>query len=303
MRDQFIKSLALQAAQDESVTLVIGDLGFGVVEEFAESFPNQFFNAGIAEQAMVGLSAGLASEGRRVFVYSIANFPTFRCLEQIRNDVCYHNLDVTICSIGCGFGYGSLGYSHHGLEDIAIMRPLPGLKIFCPSDPQEVDLAVRYAVKNPGPKYLRLGKNGERALRQATDLEFAPFCVLREGVDVAILGTGSIVSEAVVAADRLANHGISAAVVSCLQVWPLVPDLLRELAVPLIVTIEEHRTTGGFGSAVLEFLSDAAYGGSTSLIGVPANVIYPSGSQEWMRKLSGLSSDRIVELVLTRLRA
>lgn len=301
MRDQFIKSLSNAAMLDDRIALVVGDLGFGVVEEFADRFPDQFFNVGVAEQAMIGLAAGLASEGRKVFVYSIANFPTFRCLEQIRNDVCYHKLDVTVCSIGCGFGYGPLGYSHHGLEDLAVMRPLPGLKIFCPSDPLEVDAAVRHAVSSEGPKYLRLGKNGEKTLHSEGTLDFASFYTLRRGPDAAILSTGSITSRAIDAADRLASLGISVSVISCLQVWPLKFELLSELSSKTLVTFEEHRTTGGFGSGVLEFLSETNFRASTDLVGVPHGVVYPAGSQEWMRDQSGLTSYRIIDLVRARL--
>jgi transketolase len=138
MRNAFIQGLSKLAENDKNIMLLTGDLGYGIFEDFEKKFPNQFLNCGVAEQNMIGVAAGLASEGKRVFVYSIANFPTFRCLEQIRNDICYHGLPVTIVSIGSGFSYGTLGYSHYAIEDIAIMRCLPGLRIFSPVDPNSV---------------------------------------------------------------------------------------------------------------------------------------------------------------------
>ncbi len=137
MRDTFIHALIDIAEKDSRVVLLTGDLGFGVVEKFAEKYPDRFWNCGVAEQSMMSIAAGLAKSGLRPFVYSIANFPTFRCLEQIRNDVCYHNLPVTIVSVGGGLGYGTLGYTHHGIEDISVMRPLPNISIYSPADPSE----------------------------------------------------------------------------------------------------------------------------------------------------------------------
>jgi len=161
MRNEFINSLCIAAKTNEKIVLVVGDLGYSVVEPFAEEFPDRFINSGIAEQNMMGLAAGLASEGYHVFVYSIANFPTFRCAEQIRNDVDYHKLDVTIVTVGGGVAYGNLGYSHHAVQDLALMRTMPNMRIFTPTDAEEVAGCMAYLVKNPQPSYLRLGKAGE----------------------------------------------------------------------------------------------------------------------------------------------
>ena len=161
MRNKFIEELERAAAENPKIALIVGDLGFSVAESFAEKFPRQFFNAGVAEQNMMGLAAGLASEGWHVFVYSIANFPTFRCAEQIRNDVAYHNLPVTIVAVGGGLAYGNLGYSHHAVQDYALMRVMPHMLIASPGDPFEVQACMRYLINNPQPSYLRLGKAGE----------------------------------------------------------------------------------------------------------------------------------------------
>src|SRR5712691_8203679 len=161
MRPAFFRALPELAAADERVNLVVGDLGFGVVEPFVERFPARFFNAGVAEQNMTGIAAGLALSGKTVFTYSIANFPTLRCLEQIRNDVCYHRADVKVVSVGCGLAYGNLGVTHHASEDVAIMRALPNMTVVAPGDPIEARLGTRAVVALDGPAYLRLGRAGE----------------------------------------------------------------------------------------------------------------------------------------------
>lgn len=161
MRNAFIQELVSLARQHPQIALIVGDLGYSVVEPFADEFPDRFINAGVAEQNMTGLAAGMASEGYHVFTYSIANFPTFRCAEQIRNDVDYHNLPVTIVSVGGGLSYGALGYSHHAVQDLSLMRAMPNMLISAPGDQFEVRACMRYLVQHPQPSYLRLGKAGE----------------------------------------------------------------------------------------------------------------------------------------------
>ena len=158
MRDAFIRTLIERARVDKRVFLIIGDLGFGVVEGFAAEFPERFVNAGVSEQSMIGVAAGLADSGYHPFVYSIANFPTFRCLEQLRNDVCYHKLPTTVVSVGAGFAYGALGYSHHAVEDAAVMRALPGMTVVSPADPWETSKATLALADLSSPSYLRLGR-------------------------------------------------------------------------------------------------------------------------------------------------
>ena len=162
MRNAFIEELVKLAVKHSNIALVVGDLGFSVIEPFADQFPDRFINAGVAEQNMVGLAAGMASEGYHVFTYSIANFPTFRCAEQLRNDVDYHKLPVTTVAVGGGVAYGSLGYSHHAVQDYALMRCMPNMLIAAPGDPMEVRACLRYLVENPQPSYLRIGKAGEK---------------------------------------------------------------------------------------------------------------------------------------------
>ena len=164
MRDAFVETLLEEAKIDENIILITGDLGFGVLDKFQKELPNQFINSGVNEQTMMGMAAGIASTGKRVFVYSIGNFPTLRCLEQIRNDICLMNNPVVVVSVGAGYAYGPQGYTHHSLEDIAVMRALPNLEVLIPADPAETKSLTRFLTKSHSPSYLRLGKSNEETI-------------------------------------------------------------------------------------------------------------------------------------------
>ena len=302
MRDAFITRLAQRASENSRINLVVGDLGFGVVTDFAEAYPLQFLNAGVAEQSMIGIAAGMAAAGRKVFVYSIANFPTMRCLEQIRNDVCYHGLDVTIVSVGAGLAYGTLGYSHHAVEDIAVMRAFPGLTIYSPCDPLEVTAAVDAICETSGPTYLRLGKNREPVLHAAPpDVASGAPLLLRDGTDLTLFVTGAIAAVGLEAASVLeSDHGVSVRVMSVPRIKPLDAGALVGAAVGTrgIATLEEHSVVGGFGSAVLEaFAADGVRLPVLSL-GLRDDVQSAVGSQEYLRNLAGLSVGEITERLL-----
>src|SRR5437867_8897552 len=214
MRSAFFDTLVRLAEDDERITLVVGDLGFGVIEPFARRFPDRFLNAGVAEQNLTGIAAGMALSGKIVFTYSIANFPTLRCLEQIRNDVCYHEANVKIVAVGGGFAYGPLGMTHHATEDLAIMRALPGIVVVAPGDPWEVERATRAIVAEPGPCYLRLGRAGEPTLHGAGDaFELGRGIRMREGRALTIISTGGLLESALEAAEQLAAAGIESRVV------------------------------------------------------------------------------------------
>src|ERR1700678_3470185 len=192
------------AAQDDRVYLLVGDLGFGVVEPFMRKFPKRFLNVGVAEQNMTGVAAGLALSGKIVFTYSIANFPVIRCLEQIRNDVCAHNLNVKVVSVGGGFAYGSAGYTHHGTEDLAMMRVLPNMTFLAPGDPIEAPLLTLAATTLPGPCYLRLGKAGEPIVHTSQpEVTIGKAIVLRKGDAGTLISTGGALAMTVKAADEL----------------------------------------------------------------------------------------------------
>lgn len=302
MRDAFVSELLLAARRDPDIMLVVGDLGYGVVDGFANELPAQFLNAGVAEQSMVGVAAGLASCGYRVFVYSIANFPTLRALEQMRNDVCYHGLDVTIVSVGAGVSYGTLGYTHHAVEDIAIMRALPGVRVLCPADPLEARAAVHDVLGAPGPAYVRLGKNGEPILHDRMPESLASILCLRRGSDLLLIGVGAVVGECLKAADILEAGGIDVAVASCPTISPMDLNWLDEWVLsPLIVTVEEHRLPGGFGSAVLEEFADRSSGIRTLRLGLDDSKLSVIGSGSYLRQIHGLDGVSIAASVRRKL--
>ncbi|QEL57703.1 transketolase family protein [Chromobacterium paludis] len=254
MRNAFIQELVDLARLYPQIALIVGDLGYSVVEPFAEEFPDRFINAGVAEQNMTGLAAGMASEGYHVFTYSIANFPTFRCAEQIRNDVAYHQLPVTVVSVGGGVAYGALGYSHHAVQDYALMRTLPNMLIAAPGDPMEVRACMRYLVANPGPSYLRLGKAGEPNFHQAPPyVSPGSWLKVRDGgTRRAMLTTGAGLQ---IAMDWVARDEYSDRAVYSMPLWSM-SDKAAQIE-PMrvheeIVTLEDHLLDGGFGSWLLE---------------------------------------------------
>ena len=251
MRNAFIDEIVTLAHAHDHIALVVGDLGFSVIEPFADAFPDRFFNAGVAEQNMTGLAAGLASEGYHVFTYSIANFPTFRCAEQIRNTVDYHRLAVTIVAVGAGLAYGASGYSHHAVQDYALMRSMPGMTIAAPGDPMEVRACLRWLIANPGPSYLRLGKAGEPCFHaDVPDVAPGRWLVVRDGEDI-LLSTGAALGAAIERAETThAGYGIATMPLWGMNAKSGQPDAIA--AHRSVVTLEDHLTDGGFGSWMLE---------------------------------------------------
>jgi transketolase len=301
MRNAFLQELFEIAKQDDRIVFMTGDLGFGVVTPFMEQLPKQFVNAGVAEQNMTGMAAGMALSGKIVFTYSIGNFPTMRCLEHIRNDVCYHNANVKIVTVGGGFAYGAMGATHHAIEDLAVMRSLPGIAVVAPGDPVETRSATRAIVENPGPCYLRLGKAGEPLVhQQAIRFEWGRAIRMREGKDVTLISTGGILQTAVRAAQILANNGIESRLLSMHTLKPLDEDVVFAAAreTRAIVTLEEHSILGGLGSAVAELLAESSLPRIPfKRIGVPAAFSPHIGSQEYMQECHGLTPDAIAKSV------
>ena len=296
MRTAFIEELINQARINQRIFLVVGDLGYSVVEPFATEFPDRFINAGVAEQNMTGLAAGLSSEGYHVFTYSIANFPTLRCLEQIRNDICYHQLPVTIVAVGAGLSYGSLGYSHHAVQDIGILRTLPQLQILSPADPGEAKAAVQWLSSNPRSSYLRLGKAGEKVLYQAKPLTQDPIMVRSGSQNIAVVATGSVLDIALQAADLLYVDGrIVPTVFSIPWLHPLNADNLRVFRdFKKIICIEEHVREGGLREIIGSILPRSV---DISGLSIPSDVLDLVGSQSFLRLAAGLTVKRIQELV------
>jgi transketolase len=297
MRTAFFGALSDAAAADRRVTLVTGDMGFGVVEEFARRYPAQFVNAGVAEQNMTGLAAGLALAGRVVFTYSIGNFPTLRCLEQIRNDVAYHRLPVTVVTVGGGLSYGALGMSHHATEDLAILRAIPGLTVVAPGDPLETRAAVPALIRAAGPAYLRLGRAGEPAVHEAPPaFALGRALRLRDGTDATIIVTGGMLARAVAVADALREDGIGVRVVSMPTVKPLDEAAVHAAAreTRAVCTLEEHAVTGGLGGAVAEVLAELE-GPRVPFrrLGLPSAFATVIGGQDHLRDAWGLSHEAI----------
>jgi transketolase len=297
LRTAFIQELIAQARLHPEIFLVVGDLGYSVVEPFAAEFPNRFLNAGVAEQNMTGLAAGLASEGYHVFTYSIGNFPTLRCLEQIRNDICYHNLPVTIVAVGAGMAYGNLGYSHHSIQDIGCLRGMPNLTILAPGDPSETKACVQWLSQCACPSYLRIGKAGEPQIHTLNVSFDKPLKVIDQKSDVAIVATGSVLSSAVAAAKDVALNGIPTDVFSFIRLKPLSEvdfEMLRDYRA--IITVEEHVWPGGIGELIA-----ARVGNTTKVVShyIPEDLYLSVGSQEHLRKKARLDSSSITDSIRT----
>ena len=261
MRNAFIDELIELAKVNQNIVLMVGDLGFSVVEPFQEQFPDRFFNAGVAEQNMMSMAAGLASEGCHVFVYSIANFPTFRCAEQIRNDVAYHQLAVTTVAVGGGLAYGNLGYSHHAVQDYALMRSMPNMLIASPGDPLEVRACLRYLTQNPQPSYLRLGKAGELCMHNEVPvIEPGRWQKIPQQVSSspnAILATGNGLQ--IAAAWKKKGQYVDYDLFS-LPLWGMGQKKFQIEQVEKyssLTTVEDHLLDAGFGSWMLESLTSS----------------------------------------------
>jgi len=298
MRDAFIQTLLEEAKIDQNIILITGDLGFGVLDKFQKELPDQFINSGVNEQTMMGMAAGIASAGKRVFVYSIGNFPTLRCLEQIRNDVCLMNNPVVIVSVGAGYAYGPQGYTHHALEDIAVMRALPNIEVVIPADPIETKLLTKLLVKSKTPSYLRLGKSNERNINQSEPvISPGKFNEIRHGDAGTILFVGSIGTTVISVATELATQGYSISVASVPFLTSLDKEYLISAAIMgPIITVEEHSPRGGFGSAVLEFLNKENIQAHVGIVAVNQKNLSQIGSQDFLRESNGLNVEEVIKI-------
>lgn len=298
MRNSFIDELVIHAKKNSNIALVVGDLGYSVVEPFADLFPERFINAGVAEQNMMGLAAGMASEGYHVFVYSIGNFPTFRCAEHVRNDIDYHQLPVTIVAVGGGLSYGSLGYSHHTIQDYALMRSMPNMLLASPGDPMEVRACLRYLITNPQPSYLRLGKSGEAVFHDEVPNvvpgEWLPIkkfnCTQSGSIENVILSTGGTLSDAIKLAESTDENNCR---LYSLPLWgqshkALQPKYAEGLK--SLTTVEEHLVDGGFGSWMLESIFNAEGNmPKITIKALDAKVCGMVGSQEELKNATGVT--------------
>ncbi len=310
MRDTFVRTLVDLAKQDSNIELITGDLGFGVLKPFWETVPDQFTNAGIAEQHMTSMAAGMALTGKTVFTYSIGNFPTLRCLEQIRNDCAYHHANVKIVCVGGGFVYGSLGMSHHATEDLAIMRALPEVVVMAPGDAIEAAAATRAIAEYPGTCYLRLGRGGEKNVHtELADFRIGQALPVGEtesvSVDVSILSSGAILDVATETSAILREQGIRVNQYSFPTVKPLDVSTIQHCAQSsrLVVTLEEHNIVGGFGSAVAEVLADMGNAPGLLRCGISDEYCIRVGNQQYLRDIYGLNATSVSQKISEMLRS
>ena len=304
MRIAFVNTLQELAEKNKNIMLLTGDLGYSVFERYIKLFPKQFINMGVAEQNMTGVAAGLAIENKTPFIYSIVPFITMRNFEQIRNDICYQNLNVKIIGVGAGFSYGPYGHTHHGLEDIGILRTLANLTIICPGDPIETELAVKKAIEIKGPVYIRLGRAGEAIVHdKRPKFSIGKGLIIKEGKDITIIATGNMLGIGLEVSKKLKNRGISVRLISMHTIKPFDSEIIIDSVkkTKAIFSLEEHSIIGGLGSAVSEVLAENKISTRFKRLGVPDRFTKEIGDQEYMRKVNGLSIDSIVEVILKSL--
>ena len=306
MRNAFAEEMTRVATTDKRVVVLSGDIGNKLFDKLKTVDEKRFYNCGIAEANMMGVAAGMAMSGLRPFVYTITPFTTTRCFEQIRVDVCYHHAPVVIVGTGSGLSYSELGPTHHSLEDIAILRTLPGMRVLAPCDASELRQALHEVLKDDSPTYIRIGKKGEADIHTSLpELKLGKVLIIRPGAEVALLCAGNMMADTLKAADLLAAAGVFAEVVSFHTVKPLDTDYLQLAAsrFKLLVTVEEHSRIGGFGSAVAEWRMALVRNVSQLAFGTDDVFMHEVGSQAYARKKYGLTADNIAATTLAALRA
>jgi transketolase len=297
VRNSFAREATRLAGTDPRVVLLSGDIGNRLFDDFKDKNPSRFYNCGVAEANMIGVAAGLAMSGLRPVCYTITPFITYRCLEQIRIDVCYHDVPVIIVGTGSGLSYASLGGTHHSCEEMGMLRLLPNLTVLAPADEHEVRAGLRAALAAGSPVYMRIGKKGEPAVHPGEiTLEIGKAIRLREGNRVCFLSAGTILPVAMEAAETLASAGISSAVYSFHTVKPLDIGLLQEAfaSFDVVATIEEHSILGGLGGSVAEWLADHPESKARLLrFGTPDHFLHETCEQEQAREIFGLTGPAV----------
>jgi transketolase len=292
MRDAFFAALTQAAERDERIWALTGDLGIGLFDDFCRVAPGRYLNVGIAEQALVGVAAGLAYAGQRPVAYSIAPFLTARAHEQVRVDVAMAHANVTLVGVGGGVGYGYLGPTHHGTEDLAVMRALPGMTVLAPADPGEASRATQAALDFDGPVYLRLGKNGEPDLLPERPFEFGRAVAVVDGADIVLASTGAILRHVLDAAESLRGIGVQASVLHFGTVKPFDSEALVRAAMRTgaVLAVEEHTVIGGLGSAAAEALAESGIGARLRRIGLRDTFAHQVGSQQHLLSVYGITA-------------
>jgi transketolase len=302
MRNAFASEITRLGAADERIVLLSADIGNRLFDKFKDAAPSRFFNCGVAEANMIGVAAGLAMSGLRPVCYTIANFLTYRCIEQIRIDLCYHHQPVVFVGTGAGLAYASLGATHHSCEEMGMLRLLPGLTVMAPADQMEVRAALKAALKHDGPVYIRIGKKGEPAVHKTEPaLEIGRAIVMREGTEVCLLSTGNMLPTCLATADRLAAAGRSTQVVSFHTIKPLDEALLAEIfsRFKIVATVEEHSVMGALGGSVAEWLADHPAPQSRLLrFGTRDEFLHETCEQESARHHFGLTAENIAAQII-----
>ncbi len=306
MRNNMIKVVCEAAKTNKDIVFVTADLGYNVLNQFYERYPDRYINVGIAEQNMTSVAAGLALEGKKVFTYSIGNFSTLRCLEQIRNDVCYHNADVKIVALAAGFAYGGLGMSHHATEDLGVVKSLPNITVFSPCDPIETRAITKAAIDMNTPCYLRLGRGGEKDIHKAEicNFEVGKAYKLSEGQDACIFSTGSITAEAKIAVEELRKRSINVTLFSFPTIKPIDESVIRECSEKYnsIIIVEEHQIHGGLASSVADVLSEYDFKHAKLVrIGLKDQYTSVVGSCDYLRSFYKMDSKSIIDKVMENL--
>lgn len=300
MRDSFFDSFFQIAKKDKNVILVTSDTGAICHNNLRKELSNRYINIGIAEQNMIGVAAGLAMASKRVYVYAIIPFATMRCYEQIRVDLCCMNLPVTIVGIGAGVDYSTLGPTHHGTEDIALMRVLPGMTIYSPSDNLLAGLLGKISVKKRGPEYIRLDRTGYPLIynnEKEVDISQG-ISVPKEGKDLYIIATGRMVYSALQAAKELSKYSINAGVIDLFRIKPLNEEMIWGVIenVKFVVSLEEHFTTAGIAEAIgMMLLSAPKNNKAFYSIGIPNEFCRKYGSREYLHKINSIDVNSIIK--------
>lgn len=304
MRNAFAEEMTQLATHDKRVVLLSGDIGNKLFDNFKNIAPDRFYNCGVAEANMMGVAAGMALSGLRPIIYTITPFTTTRCFEQIRVDVCYHHAPVIIVGTGSGLSYAKLGPTHHSLEDLAILRTLPGMCVLAPCDAMELRVALHAALQQDNPVYIRIGKKGEPAIHaEPPNFSIGKALIIRQGIDIVILSAGTMMAEVLKAADLLTKHNISATVASFHSIKPLDIEFLQTAAsrYKLFVTVEEHGLIGGLGSAIAEWCAMANHTIPQLNFGTPDEFMHEIGSQQYARAKYGLVAENIASRILEKL--
>ncbi|TMJ43061.1 MAG: transketolase [Alphaproteobacteria bacterium] len=306
MRNAFADEMTRICAANQRPVLLSGDIGNKLFDKLKAAAPDQFLNCGVAEANMIGVAAGLAMSGFRPFAYTIVPFITTRVLEQIRVDLCYHNVPATVVGVGGGLSYAALGPTHHALEDIAFLRVLPNMSVLCPGDALEVRACLKAAMLHDGPLYIRLGKKGEPVVHQSEPVVgIGGSLTVRRGSDCTILAVGNLLPEAMRAAELLAEQKVGTTVVSLVSVKPLDGEMLERnfASRNLVVSLEEHSVAGGAGSAILEWISDHNPSAMAKFmrIATPDAFYTQSGKQSYARQQLGLDSISVARKIADRL--